>query len=56
MIELIIHDEKQEKSYSIRPCENHDKALWIRTQDHEGMAITYQDLFNWIDAGYKAEF
>ena len=46
------------KSYTIRsyPEDNLLCRLWIKTETCEGMPITQEDLFKWIDKGYKEKF
>jgi hypothetical protein len=55
MIELTIYNEELTKSYTIRPF-HRDDSLWIKTETGEGMPITYEELYKWIDKGYQEKF
>jgi hypothetical protein len=58
MLEFKIYSDDMSKSYTIRsyPEDNLLCRLWIKTETCEGMPITQEDLFKWIDKGYKEKF
>ena len=58
MIEFTVYNDDMTKSYTLRPFSDSSKVcrIWIKTQDFEGMPITTEELFKWVDKGYQEKF